>query len=163
MGSGKTSVGKRLACILDYDFFDSDFEIITRTGVSIEHIFDLEGEAGFRTRETKVLKDLVKIPNLVIATGGGIVTKSENLALLKNTFVIYLESDIDTLVDRCSKSNARPIINQAKDKRKVIIDILQQREPIYKDVADIVINTNRKKLYILINEIKSNLLRLNIL
>jgi len=78
MGSGKTSVGRRLACVLKRDFFDSDFEIVARTGVAIDHIFDVEGEEGFRQRETKMLKDLCEISNVVIATGGGIVIKEEN-------------------------------------------------------------------------------------
>ena len=85
MGSRKTSVGRRLACVLKRDFFDSDFEIVARTGVAIDHIFDVEGEEGFRQRETQVLKDLWEIPNIVIATGGGIVIKEESKKSRFNT------------------------------------------------------------------------------
>jgi shikimate kinase len=155
MGSGKTSVGRRLSCVLNKDFFDSDFEIISRTGVNIEHIFDVEGEEGFRKRETKVLTDLMQINNIVLATGGGIVTRSENLELLKQGVVIYLKADIETLVDRCAKSNARPLINQATDKKQVIIDILNQREYLYVQAADFVVNTSGKKLYAIIKDIKN--------
>lgn len=157
MGSGKTSVGRRLSCVLNKDFFDTDFEIVTRTGVSIEHIFDVEGEEGFRKRETKVLSDFIHIPNIVIATGGGIVTRAENLELLKKTFVVYLTADIDTLVERCSKSKSRPLINQATDKHKTISDIFYKREEFYKQAADCTINVGGKKLYAIINEIKSQL------
>ena len=87
MGSGKTSVGRRLACVLKRDFFDTDFEIVARTGVAIDHIFDVEGEEGFRKRETQMLKDLCEIPNIVIATGGGIVIKEENRKLLKQAHI----------------------------------------------------------------------------
>ena len=88
MGSGKTSVGRRLACVLKRDFFDSDHEIVARTGVSIDHIFDVEGEEGFRERETNILSELLVIPDMVIATGGGIIIKKENRDLLKkNAFV----------------------------------------------------------------------------
>ncbi len=78
MGSGKTSVGRRLACVLKRDFFDTDFEIVAHTGVAIDYIFDIEGEDGFRQREIQMLNNLCKIPNIVIATGGGIVIKKEN-------------------------------------------------------------------------------------
>jgi shikimate kinase len=95
MGSGKTSVGRRLACVLKRDFFDSDFEIVARTGVAIDHIFDVEGEEGFRQREINMLSELCEIPNIVIATGGGIVIKPENRELLKrDSFVVYLSSSI---------------------------------------------------------------------
>jgi shikimate kinase len=154
MGSGKTSVGRRLSCVLHKDFFDTDFEIVSRTGVSIEHIFDIEGEEGFRKRETKVLADLAQIPNLVIATGGGIVVREENLDILKSTIVVYLTADIDVLVDRCSKSKARPLINEAKDKKQTITDIFNARKNLYKQAADIIIDVSGKRLYSIINEIK---------
>ena len=113
MGSGKTSVGRRLACVLERDFFDSDFELVARTGVAIDHIFDVEGEKGFRQRETQVLKDLCKIPNIVIATGGGIVIREENRALLKrDSFVVYLFSSIEQLVKRTAHSKSRPLLEQ---------------------------------------------------
>lgn len=154
MGSGKTSVGRRLSCVLGSDFFDTDFEIVTRTGVSIEHIFDVEGESGFRNRETKILADLIKIPNLVIATGGGIVTQKQNLELLKQTTVIYLQADIETLLERCLKSKARPLINNSTDKKKTITDIVNARAPLYNNAADYIINISGKRLYAIINEIK---------
>lgn len=158
MGCGKTSVGRRLACVLKRDFFDTDFEIIDRTGVSIEHIFDVEGEMGFRVRETKVLQDLCKIPNIVLATGGGAVIKAENRKILKeNSFVVYLSSSIEQLLARTAKSKTRPLLEKANNREKVLINLFKQREPWYQEVADLVIDTSEKKLYAIINEIKNNI------
>ena len=155
MGSGKTSVGRRLACVLKRDFFDSDFEIVARTGVAIDHIFDIEGEEGFRKREMKTLQDLCKIPNIVIATGGGIVIKEENRALLKrDSFVVYLSSSIEQLVKRTANSKSRPLLEQSSNREKTIRDLVAAREDFYQEVADVVINTTGKKLYVIINEIK---------
>jgi shikimate kinase len=155
MGSGKTSVGRRLACVLKRDFFDSDFEIVARTGVSIEHIFDVESEEGFRKRETAVLKDLCDISNIVIATGGGIVIKPENRELLKrNSFVVYLASSVEQLIIRTAKSKSRPLLEKSTNREKTIRELIQQREPLYQEVADVVIDTTGKKLYAIINNIK---------
>jgi shikimate kinase len=153
-GSGKTSVGRRLACVLKRDFFDSDFEIVSRTGVAIDYIFDVEGEEGFRKRETQMLADLCKIPNVVIATGGGIVIKSENRELLKNSFVVYLSSTIKQLVKRTARSKSRPLLEQSSNREKTIRDLVNTRDPLYREVANAVIDTTGKKLYAIISEIK---------
>ncbi|RUA07103.1 MAG: shikimate kinase [Gammaproteobacteria bacterium] len=155
MGSGKTSVGRRLACVLKRDFFDTDFEIVARTGVAIDHIFDVEGEEGFRKRETQMLKDLCEIPNIIIATGGGIVIKEENRNLLKhNGFVVYLSSSIEQLVKRTAKSKTRPLLEQSTNREKTLRDLLTAREDFYQDTADLIVDTTGKKLYSIINEIK---------
>lgn len=155
MGSGKTSVGRRLACVLKRDFFDTDFEIVTRTGVAIDYIFDIEGESGFRQREIQILKDLCKIPNIVIATGGGIVIKETNRALLKKEcFVVYLSSSVEQLVKRTAQSKARPLLEQSDDREKTLRNLLEAREGFYQEVADVVVDTTSKKLYAIINEIK---------
>lgn len=158
MGSGKTSVGRRLACVLKRDFFDSDFEIVARTGVAIDHIFDVEGEEGFRKRETQMLEELCDISNIVIATGGGIVIKEENRALLKrDSFVVYLSSSVEQLVKRTAKSKSRPLLEQSNNREKTIRDLVNIREPLYQEVADLVVDTTGKKLYAIINEIKKNI------
>ncbi|BAS67843.1 shikimate kinase [Bathymodiolus septemdierum thioautotrophic gill symbiont] len=155
MGSGKTSVGRRLACVLKRDFFDTDFEIVARTGVAIDHIFDVEGEEGFRKRETQMLKDLCEIPNIIIATGGGIVIKEENRNLLKhNGFVVYLSSSVEQLVKRTAKSKTRPLLEQSTNREKTLRDLLTAREDFYQDTADLIVDTTGKKLYSIINEIK---------
>ena len=155
MGSGKTSVGRRLACVLKRDFLDSDFEIVARTGVAIDHIFDVEGEEGFRLRESAMLADLCEISNIVIATGGGIVIKPQNRELLKqHSFVVYLSSSVEQLVMRTAKSKSRPLLEKSSNREQTIRDILEAREPLYQEVADVVIDTTGKKLYAIINEIK---------
>jgi shikimate kinase len=158
MGSGKTSVGRRLACVLKRDFFDSDFEIVARTGVAIDHIFDVEGEEGFRQREINMLSELCEIPNIVIATGGGIVIKSENRELLKrDSFVVYLSSSIKQLVSRTARSKSRPLLERSTNREKTIRELVEKREPLYQEVADVVIDTTGKKLYAIINEIKKSI------
>lgn len=158
MGSGKTSVGRRLACVLKRDFFDSDFEIVARTGVAIDHIFDVEGEEGFRQREINMLSELCEIPNIVIATGGGIVIKPENRELLKrDSFVVYLSSSIKQLVSRTVRSKSRPLLEKSTNREKTIRELVEKREPLYQEVADVVIDTTGKKLYAIINEIKKNI------
>ncbi|HIB27757.1 MAG TPA: shikimate kinase [Candidatus Thioglobus sp.] len=158
MGSGKTSVGRRLACVLKRDFFDSDFEIVARTGVAIDHIFDVEGEEGFRQREINMLSELCEIPNIVIATGGGIVIKPENRELLKrDSFVVYLSSSIKQLVSRTARSKSRPLLEKSTNREKTIRELVEKREPLYQEVADVVIDTTGKKLYAIINEIKKSI------
>ena len=158
MGCGKTSTAHRLACALKYDFYDTDNELVERTGVSINHIFDVEGEAGFRLRETKILKELCQLENAVIATGGGIVVEPENRHLLKQYgIVFYLQSSIECLVARTNKSRHRPLLENSDDRQQTMIDILKIRQPWYLECADIVINTSYKKLYMIINEIKKGL------
>ncbi|BBB23602.1 shikimate kinase [Isorropodon fossajaponicum endosymbiont JTNG4] len=155
MGSGKTSVGRRLACVLKRDFFDSDFEIVARTGVAIDHIFDVEGEQGFRKRETQMLADLCEIKNIVIATGGGIVINPKNREMLKrDNFVVYLSSTIEQLLKYTMNSKSRPLLEQSSNREKTIRDLVSKRESLYQEVADVVIDTTGKKLYAIINEIK---------
>lgn len=155
MGSGKTSVGRRLACVLKRDFFDSDFEIVVRTGVSIDHIFDVEGEQGFRKRETQMLADLCEIKNIVIATGGGIVISPKNREMLKrDNFVVYLSSTIEQLLKRTMNSKSRPLLEQSSNREKTIRDLVLKRESLYKQVSDVAIDTTGKKLYAIINDIK---------
>ena len=158
MGSGKTSVGYHLADVLKRDFFDIDQELIERTGVSINHIFDIEGESGFRHRETDILAKLCALDNIVLATGGGIVIRAENRALLrKSGVVIYLYSSIECLTKRLKHSSSRPLLENVPDKIKSITDIFNQRKHLYESAADITINTSHKKLHAIINDIKKAL------
>jgi len=155
MGSGKTTVGRRLADELNRKFFDSDHEIIDKTGVKIEHIFDIEGEIGFRDRESKVLSDLYQKKGVVIATGGGIVLKPENRRLLQQSgIVVYLSSSIEQLLKRTAKSKNRPILEKSLDREKTIRDILSEREAYYRQVATLEVDTTGKHLNGVINTIK---------
>ena len=155
MGSGKTTVGRRLAEQLKIDFYDADHEIINKTGVSIDHIFDVEGEQGFRKRESDVLEELTSMHNIVLATGGGAVLSEGNRLLLKKSgSVIYLLSSVDQILRRTAKSKTRPLLENSSDRRKTISDIIDSRDSLYREIATIIINTNGKKLNEIINEIQ---------
>ena len=154
MGSGKTTVGRNLAKKLKVNFYDVDHEIIDKTGVSIDHIFDVEGEEGFRKRESKVLKELCHKSNIVLATGGGAVILKENRSVIKKTgAVIYLSSSVDQILRRTAKSKTRPLLENSTNRRKTISNIIDSRDLLYREVATIIVNTNGKKLNEIINEI----------
>ena len=155
MGSGKTTIGRRLARELNQDFFDTDDEIIVKTGVTIDHIFDIEGEDGFRKRESKILENLSQMSNIILATGGGIVILTKNREILKNAgLVVYLFSSVEQLLRRTVKSKTRPLLENSTDKRKTITDLLKARDEYYREVASVVIDTTGKELNEVVNIIK---------
>lgn len=147
MGSGKTTMGKTLARHLDKTFVDSDEEIQKRTGVTIPHIFDVEGEAGFRQRETAVICDLVGRENIVLATGGGTVLADQNRAMLKrNGIVVYLKASVQDLWQRTRHDRNRPLL-QTEDPRAKLNELFQQRDPLYREAADIVIQSGKQSVH----------------
>ena len=155
MGSGKTTVGRRLAHELNQDFFDTDHEIIDKTGVTIDHIFDIEGEEGFRERESKILENLCQMSNIILATGGGIVILPKNREILKNAgLVVCLSSSVDQLLMRTAKSKTRPLLENSADRRKTITELVDARDVYYREVASLVVDTTGKKLHEVINIIK---------
>ncbi|WP_346840222.1 shikimate kinase [Microbulbifer sp. SAOS-129_SWC] len=143
MGAGKSTIGKLLAAELQLPFADSDKVLEERTGADIPWIFDVEGEAGFRRRESDVLEDLCRSPAQVVATGGGIVLLEENRRLLKESsgLVVYLQASVEQLVERTAKNTNRPLLNVA-DPRARIVEILNARDPLYREVADLVCDTD---------------------
>ncbi len=144
MGAGKSTIGRLLASELNLSFRDSDRVIEERTGADIPWIFDMEGEEGFRERETAVLTELSTEANVVIATGGGIILREQNRTIMKSSgFVCYLTASIDQLVERTSRDKKRPLL-QVENPRQKIIDLLSLRDPLYRDAADFVINTDRR-------------------
>lgn len=157
MGAGKTTVGKILAKQLGKTFIDSDEEIQKRTGVKISHIFDVEGEEGFRQRESAVIQDLIKLDNIVLATGGGAVLKPENReALQQNGVVIYLKSGVHDLWQRTRHDHNRPLLQTANPKAK-LQELFEQRDPIYTAVADHVVHTGKQSVQVLIARLIKNI------
>jgi shikimate kinase len=154
MGAGKTTIGRQIAKVFGYDFFDSDREIELRTGVSIPLIFELEGEAGFRKREQDVIAELSKKSPIVLATGGGAVLKKENQQVLRRSgTVVYLCASIDDLIERTAKDKNRPLL-QTADPRAKLTRILIEREPIYRELADIVLETNKMTVHTAVKELE---------
>ena len=145
MGAGKTSVGKVLADRLDLKFIDSDHELEVRCGADIPWIFDIEGEAGFRARETEVLTELCNQSGILLATGGGAVISAENRQLLRKAgVVVHLSASAEQIYQRVRHDHNRPLL-QVDDPRAAIADILEKREPLYREVADIVICSSEKE------------------
>lgn len=154
MGAGKTTIGRQIARILRFDFFDSDKEIEERTGVSIPLIFELEGEQGFRKREQDVISYLSKKKQIVLATGGGAVLRKENQKVLKQSgTIIYLCASIDDLLERTAKDKNRPLL-QTDDPRAKLQAILTEREPIYRELADIILETNKMTVHAAVKELE---------
>ena len=144
MGSGKSTVGKIISDELFLDFFDTDDEIEIRTGASIDWIFDLEGESGFRKRESEMLDKMVKRNSIVLSTGGGIVLESSNRELLSSRgTVFYLSTPISVQVERTAKDKDRPLLKNG-DPEKILSKLPDEREEFYKSVSDHIIETEDK-------------------
>jgi len=149
MGSGKTTMGRALAKHLGKAFVDSDEEIQQRTGVTIPHIFDIEGETGFRQRETAAIRDLVERDNMVLATGGGAVLAEQSRELMRqNGIVIYLKANVHDLWQRTRHDRNRPLL-QTADPYAKLTELFQQREPLYRQVADIVMQSGKQSAHAL--------------
>lgn len=149
MGSGKTTMGRILAKHLGKVFVDSDEEIQQRTGVTIPHIFDIEGEPGFRQRETAAIRNLVGRDNMVLATGGGAVLTEQNRVLLQqNGIVIYLKASVHDLWQRTRHDRNRPLL-QTADPQAKLTELHHARDPLYQQVADIIIQTGRQSVHVL--------------
>lgn len=141
MGAGKTTIGRQLAHALDRQFLDLDHEMEARCGVRVALIFDIEGEAGFRRRETALLDECSQYRGMVLATGGGAVLAPENRQVLKERgIVVYLRAGVDELFRRVARDRTRPML-KASDPRQRIADLLAQREPLYEEVADVTLDT----------------------
>ncbi len=142
MGAGKTTVGKLLAKQLSREFIDCDWYIAEQTGADIPWIFEKEGEAGFRERESKALNELTQLPRIVMATGGGAVGSKLNRDLLKKGLVIYLNASVDVQLIRTKKDKNRPLL-QNDNPRLVLEKLYEIRHPLYEQIADIIVPTGR--------------------
>lgn len=143
MGAGKTTVGRHLARLLKYSFYDSDHVIEEMTGANIPWIFEKEGECGFRKRETQVLMSLTKKKSIVLATGGGAVIAKKNRQLLtQQGIVVYLYADVATQLLRTQKDKNRPLLQQDSPEL-VLQQLFTVRDPLYRELADIIIPTSQ--------------------
>ncbi len=143
MGAGKTTVRRHLADLLGREFIDNDHEIERKTGASIPWIFEKEGEQGFRARETVVIGDLTSRSHLVLATGGGAVTQPMNREYLKHRgIVVYLYTPVELQLQRTYRDKNRPLL-QVENPEKKLKELLQLRDPLYRQVAHYIIETNQ--------------------
>ncbi len=157
MGAGKTAVGRQLARALHLPFVDSDVEIEERTGVDIPFIFEKEGEAGFRKREAALLDELTMREGIVLATGGGAVTDAGSRRRLGTRgFVVYLYTSVDQQVARTSRGRTRPLL-ETDDPRAKLAELLEIRDPLYREIADLVVETDRRKVRSVTREIVERL------
>ena len=153
MGAGKSVVGRYLARSLNLSFVDSDDEIESRTGVDIPFIFEKEGESGFRKREAIVIDDLSKRENIVLATGGGAIVENDSRSHLgARGFVVYLYTTVDQQVTRTSKGRERPLLENV-DPRTALEQLLLFRDPLYREIADIIVETDGRKVKSVVDEI----------
>ena len=157
MGSGKSTVGRALARKIGFRFIDSDREIEARCGVDIPTIFEYEGEAGFRDREARIIDELTQLPGIVLATGGGSVLREANRVNLSSRgHVILLQVDIKEQLRRVAFDSNRPLL-QTDDPAARLKALMEEREPIYKKVADVAISTDSRRMYHVVSRILRHL------
>lgn len=157
MGAGKSTIGRLLAKELRLPFRDSDKEIEQRTGASIPLIFDVEGEQGFREREHVAIIELCSMRGVVLATGGGAVLRPDNRQVLRSGGrVIYLCTSVEQQLDRTSRDRNRPLL-QKPNPREILTGLMVVRDPLYRDIADIIIQTDERPPRLVVQEILSQL------
>ena len=146
MGSGKTAVGRSLARHLGKPFYDSDTEIVRRTGVDIPYIFEKEGESGFREREREALEALVALSGIVLATGGGAILLPGNRHLIaERGCVVYLETSVEQQAERVQQGRSRPLLSNV-DPASRLKELMEVRDPLYRSIADITVRTDGRRV-----------------
>ena len=157
MGAGKSAVGRQLARMLHLSFVDSDDEIESRTGVDIPFIFEKEGEEGFRKREAKVIDDLSALDGVVLATGGGAVVDPQSRSRLgARGFVVYLHTTVNQQLARTQKGRQRPMLENG-DREQILEELMELRDPMYREIADLIVETDGRKVKAVANEILERL------
>ena len=157
MGSGKSAVGRRLAMELGREFIDSDDVIEDRSGVDIPFIFEREGEEGFRQRECKVIEELTLLPGIVLATGGGSAQNPGNRQHLRDRgFVVYLHATVDQQLKRTRRGRVRPLL-KAGEPREVLTRLMAIRDPQYREIAHLVVETDGRKVPAVVRDIRRNM------
>jgi len=153
MGAGKSTIGRQLSKRLNKEFHDSDHEIEARTGVDIPLIFELEGETGFRRREQTIIEELTRIPGIILATGGGAILDPENRHNLSNRGrVIYLHASINQQLKRTRRDRNRPLL-QTADPHAKLEELMAIRDPLYREIADVIIETDGKRVRDVVRQI----------
>jgi shikimate kinase len=153
MGAGKSTIGRQLSKQLRMVFYDSDREIENRTGVDIPLIFELEGEQGFRKRERLIIDELTRLPDIVLATGGGAILDPESRGhLAERGLVIYLHASVTQQLARTRHDRNRPLL-QTENPRQRLEELLRVRDPLYREIADLVIDTDGKRVMAVVNQI----------
>jgi len=159
MGSGKTAVGRHLARMLRFTFYDGDADIEARTGVDIAFIFEREGEAGFRVREKESIERLTRLDSIVLATGGGAVIEEDNRRVLaERGVVVYLATSIDQQLERTRHGRHRPLLYDTDPERK-LHELMQRRTVLYAQIADITVSTDGRRVQLVAEEIHHELRR----
>jgi shikimate kinase len=157
MGSGKSAVGRYLARDLGREFIDSDTEIESRTGVDIPFIFEKEGEAGFRRREREVIEALTDRPEIVLATGGGAILADSNREFLDaRGTVVYLHATVEQQFQRTRRGRERPLL-EGGDRMQILQELMEIRDPLYRSIADIVVDTDGRSVAAVAGEIRKRL------
>ncbi|MCY1273604.1 Shikimate kinase 1 [compost metagenome] len=157
MGAGKSTIGRLLAKELKLPFKDSDKEIEHRTGADIPWIFDVEGEQGFRDREHAVIAELCTLDGIVLATGGGAVLRQDNRAALRGGGrVVYLHTSVEQQIDRTARDRNRPLL-RTSNPGQILRDLMAIRDPLYREIADIIIETDTRPPRLVVQEILERL------
>ena len=158
MGAGKSTIGREIADRLHLEFFDSDQEIERRTGADIAWVFDLEGEEGFRKREETVIEDLSEKHGIVLATGGGsVISTNVRNHLSARGIVVYLETTIDKQVARTQRDRRRPLLQTEEEPRTVLENLAVERNPLYEDIADVIVQTDDQSAKVVAHKIVERL------
>jgi len=157
MGAGKSAVGRQLAKLLHLHFIDSDDEIEERTGVDIPFIFEKEGEEGFRKREAKIIDELTKRQGIVLATGGGAVADPDSRSRLGGRgYVVYLRTSVTQQLERTQRGRERPLLSNG-DREEVLTELMETRDPLYQEIADLVVDTDGRRVQTVAREIHESL------
>jgi len=153
MGAGKTTLGRALAARMKREFVDTDRLLVDRTGVPVATVFEIEGEDGFRRRESAVLREVCEQEALVVATGGGIVLSEENRRVMRESgTVIYLRARVESLWERTRHDSNRPLLATPNPREK-LAELLSQREPLYREVAHITVDSGPQSATTLVNRV----------
>ncbi|WP_228050589.1 shikimate kinase AroK [Pontibacterium sinense] len=156
MGAGKSTIGRLLSQELKLTYIDSDREIEDRAGADIPWIFDVEGEDGFRDREEAVIRELCERNDIVLATGGGAIQREANRTSLQASgYVVYLCTSVEQQLERTARDKNRPLL-QTEDPEQVLRDLLERRDPLYRDACDLLVRTDKRHPRSVVTEIIRN-------